>query len=119
MRKSFKPAMAAALFAVAAAGPAFAGGDGGDNGMTPWYGDSWAGVQSRQAQETAVPSLQAQEEKAPARAAWAQEREAMRARTAQMRDSTSRALHRLTGTATTADDRAAPAARDDTGTAHD
>ncbi|HSV17379.1 MAG TPA: hypothetical protein VLR71_03145 [Casimicrobiaceae bacterium] len=104
MRKSFKPAILAALVAAAAAGPAFATGDGGDNGMTPWYGDSWTNMQSHAPEATAVPSLQAQEEKAPATEAWGHARDNMRARTARVRESTSNALHRLTGTATRGSD---------------
>jgi len=103
MRKSFKPAILAALVATAVAAPAFATGDGGDNGMTPWYGDSWTNVQSKAPEATAVPSLQAQEEKVPAMDAWGHARDDMRARTAHMRETTSNAFHRMTGTAAPAD----------------
>jgi len=106
MNKSFRPAILAALVAAAVASPALAEGDGGVNGMTPWYGDSWTNVQSQKAlapQATATPALQAQEEKAAASQAWAQTRENVRARTARARESTSNAVHRTTGTAPTTD----------------
>ena len=99
MRKSFKPAVLAAAIAFAATGPAFATGDGGDNGMTPWYGDSWTNLESRAPEATAVPSLQAHEEKGPATEVWSLTREAARERAAQIRQSTSNAFHRATGTA--------------------
>jgi hypothetical protein len=98
MRDSFKSAIFAAIVTATAAGPALATGDGGDNGMTPWYGDSWTNMESKAPEATAVPSLQAQEEKAPAREAWAQTRGAMRERMARARESTSNALHRMGNT---------------------
>jgi hypothetical protein len=104
MRKSFKPAILAALVAAAVASPALATGDGGDNGMSPWYGDSWTNVQSKAPEATAVPSLQAQEEKAPAIEAWGHARDNMRARTQHLRESTSNAFHRMTGTTSTTAD---------------
>ena len=113
MKITFRPAILAALVAAATASPAFATGDGGDNGMTPWYGDSWTNVQSQQAnavEATAVPSLQAQEEKAPATEAWGHTRDNLRERTARVRESTSNALHRATGTPARAGDSLAPAA---------
>ena len=106
MRKSFKPAILAAVVAAAVASPAFAEGDGGDNSMSPWYGDSWSNVQSHAPEVTAVPALQAHEELAPAREAWGHTRDNMRARTQHMREATSNTLHRMTGTTTTTDDRA-------------
>ena len=107
-----KPAILAALVAAAMAAPAFATGDGGDNGMTPWYGDSWTNIESRAPEATAVPSLQAQEEKAAAGQVWSQTREAMRERTQQLRDSSARALHRVTGTAAAPSRDVAPAPSD-------
>jgi hypothetical protein len=95
MRDSWKSAIFAAMITASAAGPALATGDGGDNGMTPWYGDSWTNMESKAPEATAVPSLQAQEEKAPAREAWAQTRGAMRERVTHARESTSNALHRM------------------------
>ena len=97
MRRSFRSAALAAIVATAMAAPARATGDGGDNGMTPWYGDSWANVESRAPEVQAVPSLQAQEEKASASAVWGQVRESARERTAHLRESTSNAFHRMTG----------------------
>jgi hypothetical protein len=81
MRKPFKPLVLAAFVAAAAAGPAFAEGDSGDNGMTATYGDSWANVQVQQPEAAPVPGLAAQEGAADARASWAHAREDMRART--------------------------------------
>ena len=65
---------------------------------------------SRDLGPTAVPSLQAQEEKAPATEAWGHTRDNLRERTARVRESTSNALHRATGTPARAGDSLAPAA---------
>ena len=56
MRKPTKSLVFAAIAAAAVAAPAFAD----DNGMTAYYGDSWADVQAHNPNLNAVPSLQAQ-----------------------------------------------------------
>jgi hypothetical protein len=101
MRKS-KSTILAMMVGVACAGPAFATGDGGDNGMTPWYGDSWANLQARDASASTVPSLQAQESAADARMAWANARERMRLAGQRLRENTSNTFHRMTRTGTVA-----------------
>jgi hypothetical protein len=115
MRKPFKPLLVAAVVAAAAAGPAFAD----DNGMTAGYGDSWANLQAREPQAAPVPGLANQQDSADARAAWSQARENMRAGAHRMREATSNALHRMTGTGYTTDtsttmSRSAPATTDNT-----
>jgi hypothetical protein len=100
MKKSIKPLILAALLA-ATAGVAHAEGDGGDNGMTPHYGDSWANVQAHDPDASTVPSLAAQDDAADARAAWSRARERMHTNMQTMRDRTSNAFHRMTGTSST------------------
>src|SRR5256885_16120681 len=56
MRKPTRTLAFAAIAAAAAAGPALAD----DNGMTAYYGDSWADVQAHNPNLTTVPSMQAQ-----------------------------------------------------------
>ena len=86
MRKSFKPLVLVAMTAAAMAGPTLADGDGGDNAMTPKYGDSWADLQAHNPQASAVPSLQAQEGAAEARANPAHPLQTMRDNMQRMRD---------------------------------
>jgi hypothetical protein len=57
MRKSFQPAILAALLAVAATGPALAD----DNGMTPGYGDSWAQLQAHNPAASTTPPYSLQQ----------------------------------------------------------
>jgi hypothetical protein len=78
MRNSLKPMLFAALVAGLSSGAAFADGDGGDNGMTPHYGDSWSNLQGHET--VTVPGMEATEQAATARAQWAQARENARAR---------------------------------------
>jgi hypothetical protein len=92
MRKPFKPVVLAALVAAAAAGPAFAD----DNSMTSGYGDSWANVQAHEPQAAAVPGLADHDNGAAS--SWADTRDHMRARMQHMREATSNAFHRMTGT---------------------
>jgi hypothetical protein len=100
MNKSIRPIVLAA-FVAASAGTAHATGDGGDNSMTPWYGDSWANVQAHNPEAVPVPSLQAQEDAAEARAAWGQTRDRMRSGMHRWRENASNTFHRMTGTGTT------------------
>jgi len=100
MKKSIKPLVLAALLA-ATAGVAHAEGDGGDNGMTPHYGDSWANLQARNPDASTVPSLAAQDDAADARTAWNRARDRMHTNMQTMRDRTSNAFHRMTGTSST------------------
>jgi hypothetical protein len=100
MKKSIKPLVLAALLA-ASSGAAYATGDGGDNGMTAHYGDSWANLQAHDPDASTVPSLAAQDDAADARAAWGRARERMHTNMQTMRDRTSNAFHRMTGTPAT------------------
>ena len=100
MNKSIKPLVLAALLA-ASSGAAYATGDGGDNGMTAHYGDSWANLQAHDADASTVPSLAAHDDAADARAAWSRARERMQTNMQTMRDRTSNAFHRMTGTSST------------------
>jgi hypothetical protein len=90
MRKPFKSLALAAIVAAAAAAPAWAD----DNGMTAGYGDSWANLQAREPQAGPVPGLAEQNGPTSANAAW----DDMRARAHRMREATSNAFHRMTGT---------------------
>lgn len=101
MKTSIKPLVLAALLA-ASSGAAYAAGDGGDNGMTAHYGDSWANLQAHDPDASTVPSLAAQDDAADARAAWGRARERMHTNMQTMRDRTSNAFHRMTGTPSTA-----------------
>ena len=101
MKKSIKPLVLAALLA-ASSGAAYATGDGGDNGMTAHYGDSWANLQAHDPDASTVPSLAAQDDAADARAAWDRARERVHTNMQTMRDRTSNAFHRMTGTSTNA-----------------
>ena len=69
MRKALKPMLLAAFVAGLSSVAAYADDGGGDNSMTPHYGDSWANIQGHEA--TTVPGLEANEDSAAARAAWA------------------------------------------------
>ena len=100
MKKSIKPLVLATLLA-ASSGVAYATGDGGDNGMTAHYGDSWANLQAHDADASTVPSLAAQDDAADARAAWSRARDRMHTNMQTMRDRTSNAFHRMTGTPST------------------
>jgi hypothetical protein len=97
MSKSIKPLLLAALLA-ASSGASYAGGDSGDNGMTAHYGDSWANLQAHDPDASTVPSLAAQDDAADARAAWSRARDRMHTNMQAMRDRTSNAFHRMTGT---------------------
>ena len=101
MRKS-KSTILAMMIGAACAGPAFAGGDGGDNGMTPWYGDSWANLQAHDPTAAPVPSMAAHEGAADARVAWANARERMRLAGQRLRDNTANTFRRMTPTGTAA-----------------
>jgi len=66
--RSNTPALLIALIAAVVSGSALADDDGGDNGLSPFYGDSWAALE---AHTTApVPSMQALQDRADAAAAW-------------------------------------------------
>jgi len=100
MSKSIKPLVLAIALA-ASSGAAYATGDGGDNGMTAHYGDSWANLQARNPDAATVPSMAAQDDAADARASWAHARDRMRTSMQNMRDRTSNTFHRMTGTSST------------------
>ena len=70
MRKTFKPAILAAVIAAAAAGSALAD----DNGMTPGYGDSWAALQAQNPQAATTPPYTYQQNGVDMRSTWSNAR---------------------------------------------
>ena len=89
IQKSLALAAAGALFV---SGAALADGDGGDNSMSPYYGDSWAALQ---AHTTTMPnpSMQALQDRADASAAFAQAREHAHVTAQRWREQVARMLH--------------------------
>ena len=92
MRAIRKSLLLAAASALVASGAAFADGDGGDNSMSPYYGDSWADLQ---AHTNAMPSpvMQALQDREDARAAFAQTRDRARAEVQRWRDQVAHMFH--------------------------
>jgi hypothetical protein len=74
-------------------GAALADGDGGDNSMSPFYGDSWAALQAHE-QNMPAPALQALQDRADAQAAFANARTRASQNVARWRDNFSHMIHR-------------------------
>lgn len=83
---------AALVVAIAGASTAaWADGDGGDNGMTPGYGDSWAALEGHTT--APVPSMQAQLERRDAEAAFAHARASLADSAQQLRSKARDVMH--------------------------
>jgi hypothetical protein len=89
-------AVAAALGLALGSVYARADGDGGDNGMSPYYGDSWAALEAH-SDTMPTPAMRALQDRVDAQAAWAQARDHMRADVQRWRDRVGRTLHRTEG----------------------
>ncbi|HEY1325711.1 MAG TPA: hypothetical protein VGI14_02155 [Casimicrobiaceae bacterium] len=74
-------------------GAALADGDGGDNSMSPFYGDSWAALQAHDP-NMPTPALQVLTDRAEADAAFANARDRMHRTVARWRDNFSHMIHR-------------------------
>ena len=86
-----------ASIGVLASGAALAdSGDGGDNGMSPYYGDSWADLQAHNPNMPS-PAMQALQDRADAQAAFERARDHMRAVTQRWRDDITHMMHRESG----------------------
>ncbi len=97
MRKLQRSLVLVAAAGILAAGVARAdSGDGGDNGMTPYYGDSWAALEAHDP-SFPVPSMQAFADRAQARASWERAR-------ANLRDEAQHLRERVTHTTRRTDD---------------
>jgi len=107
MRKSTKPLVLAAIVAAFAAGPVLADGDGGDNSMSPRYGDSWADLEAHNPEAAPVPSMASHQDAAHAQATWDHARDSTRERMHHWRDDTSNMFHRNTGNSPSSDARPA------------
>jgi len=92
MRSIRKQAVLAAASSLFVCGVALADGDGGDNGMSPYYGDSWADLQAH-TNTMPSPAMQALQDRADAQAAFAQARERAHASVERWRDRVGRMLH--------------------------
>jgi len=92
MRAIRKYAALAAASTLFVCGVALADGDGGDNGMSPYYGDSWADLQAH-TNSMPNPSMQALQDRADAQAAFAQARAQAHANVERWRDHIARMLH--------------------------
>ena len=92
MRTPLKAIMITASLALAS-GMAHADGDGGDNSMTPFYGDSWAALQAHQS-NFSTPALQALDDRGAANAALDNARDRMHRTVSRWRDNASRVIHR-------------------------
>jgi hypothetical protein len=92
MRTPLKAIVLTASIALCS-GAALAEGDGGDNSMTPFYGDSWAALQAHET-NTPTPALQAQTDRAEADAALANARNRMHETVARWRNNFSHMMHR-------------------------
>jgi hypothetical protein len=68
-------------------------GDGGDNGMSPYYGDSWADLQAHD-RNMPSPAMQALQDRADAQAAFERARDHVRAVTHRWRDDVTHMMHR-------------------------
>lgn len=86
MRKTFKPAIIAAVIAAAATGSALAD----DNGMTPGYGDSWAALQAQDPRASTTPPYTYEQNGVDARSTWSNARARW-----------NRSWHRMTGATAT------------------
>ena len=93
MRAIHKRLVLAAASMVLVSGAALADGDGGDNGMSPYYGDSWADLQAHTS-NMPTPVEQALQDRADADAAWARARDRAHATAQRWRDEVGRMLHR-------------------------
>ena len=96
IRKSLVLAAAGALLA---SGAAFADGDGGDNGMTPFYGDSWADLEAHTS-TMPTPAMQALQDRADAQAAYVRARDRAHAQVQRWRERIARLLHHDAGVPT-------------------
>ena len=92
MRIPLRSIMITASFALAS-GIAHADGDGGDNSMSPFYGDSWAALQAHQS-NFATPALQVLDDRDAANAALHDARDRMHRTVSRWRDNASRVIHR-------------------------
>jgi len=82
-----------ASIGVLASGAALAdSGDGGDNGMSPYYGDSWADLQAHNPNMPS-PAMQALQDRADAQAAFAEARSRAHASVERWRDRVAHMLH--------------------------
>ena len=89
IRKSLVLVAASAAFV---SGVALADGDGGDNSMSPYYGDSWAALEAHTSNMPS-PAEQALQDRADAQAQWAQTREHARAQVLRWRDAIAHMVH--------------------------
>jgi len=89
IRKSLLLVAASATFM---SGVALADGDGGDNGMSPYYGDSWADLQAH-TRTMQTPAMQDLQDRADAKAAFAQARSRAHASVERWRDRVAHMLH--------------------------
>jgi hypothetical protein len=85
--------MMVASLVMLASGAARADGDGGDNGMSPYYGDSWADLHAHTPNMPTGP-LQALQDRDDARAAFAHARDNARATMHRWRDDITHMMHR-------------------------
>lgn len=93
MRTPLKAIVVTASFALFSGAALAEGGDGGDNSMSPYYGDSWAALQAHQPNMPA-PALQALQDRADAQAAFANARARVDQKVARWRDNLSRTIRR-------------------------
>ena len=90
VRKSLVLVAASAAFV---SGVALADGDGGDNSMSPYYGDSWAALEAHTSNMPS-PAEQALQDRADAQTQWSQAREHARVQVQRWRESIAHMLHR-------------------------
>jgi hypothetical protein len=90
--KRFTGGLLVASLAAFASGAALADGDGGDNGMTPYYGDSWADLIAHTGDMPSGP-MQALQDREEAQKAWAATRERMHVQAERWRDHIAHLLH--------------------------